>query len=162
MINSRHRRFYSKQENLKSIPKMEIKSGMMVEFNYRDKDNKPSRPLVLVLDTDEYTTTMKKNFSGLNLNYLPHTEIEKLFENISQRVGWELDKQTNFPKLDLYEEENVGVRPMVIFKPFIKAKILNRFDAWRTYKYRQVKTVKQIKYKFQSNKLSKIYENLMK
>ena len=162
MINSRHRRFYSRQEDFKTIPKLQIKSGMIVDFNYRDKDNSPSRPLVLVMDTDEFTTANKKKFSGLNLNYLPHTEIEKLFENIITRVGWELDKETNFPKLDLYEEENIGVRPRVIFKPFIKTKILNRFDAWRTYKYRQVKTVRQIKYQFKSDKLTEIYTNITK
>tara|TARA_R100000664_G_scaffold12974_1_gene20873 strand:- start:65 stop:553 length:489 start_codon:yes stop_codon:yes gene_type:complete len=162
MINSRHRRFYSKNEDIKTIPKLQIKTGMIVEFNYRDKDKSPSRPLVLVMDTDEYTTSMKKKFSGLNLNYLPHVEIEKLFENIITKVGWELDKETNFPKLDLYEEENIGVRPRVIFKPFIKTKILNRFDAWRTYKYRQVKTVRQIKYRFKSEKLSEIYKDLTK
>ena len=162
MINSRHKRFYSKNEDIRTIPKLQIKTGMIVEFNYRDKDKSPSRPLVLVMDTDEYTTSKKKKFSGLNLNYLPHTEIEKLFENIITKVGWELDKETNFPKLDLYEEENIGVRPRVIFKPFIKTKILNRFDAWRTYKYRQVKTVRQIKYRFQSESLSKIYKDLTK
>jgi len=141
---------------------MQIKSGMIVEFNYRDKNNEPSRPLVLVLDTNEFVTANKKTFSGVNLNYLPHTEIEKLFERIITKVGWELDKETNFPKLDLYEEENIGVRPSVVFKPFIKTKILNRFDAWRTYKYRQVKTVRQIKYRFQSESLSKIYKDLTK
>ena len=162
MINSRHKRFYSKNEDIRTIPKLQIKTGMIVEFNYRDKDKSPSRPLVLVMDTDEYTTSQKKKFSGLNLNYLPHTEIEKLFENIITKVGWELDKETNFPKLDLYEEENIGVRPRIIFKPFIKTKILNRFDAWRTYKYRQVKTVRQIKYRFKSENLSEIYKDLTK
>ena len=162
MINSRHKRFYSKNEDIRTIPKLQIKTGMIVEFNYRDKDKSPSRALVLVMDTDEYTTSKKKKFSGLNLNYLPHTEIEKLFENIITKVGWELDKETNFPKLDLYEEENIGVRPRIIFKPFIKTKILNRFDAWRTYKYRQVKTVRQIKYRFKSENLSEIYKDLTK
>ena len=162
MINSRHKRFYSKNEDIRTIPKLQIKTGMIVEFNYRDKDKSPSRPLVLVMDTDEYTTSKKKKFSRLNLNYLPHTEIEKLFENIITKVGGELDKETNFPKLDLYEEENIGVRPRIIFKPFIKTKILNRFDAWRTYKYRQVKTVRQIKYRFKSENLSEIYKDLTK
>ena len=162
MINSRHKRFYSKNEDIRTIPKLQIKTGMIVEFNYRDKDKSPSRPLVLVMDTDEYTTSKKKKFSGLNLNYLPHTEIEKLFENIITKVGWELDKETNFPKLDLYEEENIGVRPKIIFKPFIKTKLLNRFDCWRTFKYRKVKTAKQIKYRFKSKNLSEIYKDLTK
>tara|TARA_E500000331_G_scaffold342194_1_gene375493 strand:+ start:639 stop:1127 length:489 start_codon:yes stop_codon:yes gene_type:complete len=162
VINSRHRRFYSGRSDKKSIPKLQIKSGMVVEFNYRDENENPSRPLVLVMDTNEFATDDKKSFSGLNLNYLPHTEIEKLFERIFTKVGWELDKETKFPKLNLYEEENIGVRPIVIFKPFIKTKLLNRFDCWRTFKYKKVKTAKQIKYQFKSKSLSKIYENLKK
>ena len=72
MINSRHRRFYSKQEkDKKSIGKLQIKSGMIIEFNYRDKSGKPSKPLVFVMDTNEYVAKDKKTFSGVNLNYVP-------------------------------------------------------------------------------------------
>ena len=45
MINSRHRRFYSKREDKKKLPKMQIKSGMIIEFMYRDRNGNPSRPL---------------------------------------------------------------------------------------------------------------------
>ena len=162
MINSRHRRFYSKREDKKKLPKMQIKSGMIIEFMYRDRNGNPSRPLVFVMDTNEYVAANKKTFSGLNLNHLPHTEVEKMFINMGTKVGWELDLETKFPKLDLYEEENVGVRPSVIFKPFVKAKILNRFDCWRTYKYNGVKSVSIIKWKFQSKELKDIYKNLSK
>ena len=162
MINSRHRRFYSKQKDKVTIAKLNIKSGMIVEFSYRDSAGNPSKPLVLVMDTEEYVETSKKNFTGINLNYLPHTEIEKLFVNIGTKVGWELDKQTNFPKLNLYEEEDIGLRPSIIFKPFVKTKLLNRFDCWRTYKYDNVKSTRQIKYQFESPKLSEVYEGLTK
>lgn len=141
---------------------MQIKSGMIVEFMYRDRNDNPSRPLVFVMDTNEYVASNKKTFSGLNLNHLPHTEVEKMFINMGTKVGWELDLETKFPKLNLYEEENVGVRPSVVFKPFVKAKILNRFDCWRTYKYNGVKSVSHIKWKFQSKELKDIYKNLEK
>ena len=78
------------------------------------------------------------------------------------KTNFENDKETKFPKLDLYEEEDPsGLRPSVIYKPFIKSKLLNRFDCWRSYSYKNVaSSVKQIKWNFQSKKLSKVYENL--
>tara|TARA_R100000988_G_scaffold11939_1_gene6724 strand:- start:106 stop:588 length:483 start_codon:yes stop_codon:yes gene_type:complete len=160
VINSRHRRFYPKKDDKKIISPMNIKSGMIVEFQYRDKDNNKSIPLVFVVDTDEYGTRDKKLFHGLNLNHMPHTEVEKFFQAMGNKVGWELDKQSKFPKMNIYEEEDAGIRPNVVYKPIIKAKVLNRFDCWRTYKYTRVKSVNQIKWNFQSKALKEIYKGL--
>ena len=160
MINSRHRRFYSKREDKVSIPKLQIKSGQIVEFNYRDKNNNPSKPLVFVMDTNEYVAKDKKTFSGVSLNYIPSMEIERLFKNIIKKTGFEIDKETKFPKINLYEEEDIGLRPSVIWKPFVKEKLMNRFDCWRTFKYTNVRNVKQIKYNFTSKELQKVYENI--
>ena len=160
MRNSRHRRFYSGRNDKKSIPPMDIKSGMIVEFQYRDRNNDKSIPLVFVVDTDEYGTKDKKLFHGLNLNHMPHTEVEKFFQAMGTKTGWELDKQSKFPKMNVYEEEDAGIRPDIFYKPIIKAKVLNRFDCWRTYKYTRVKSVKQIKWNFQSKALKEIYKGL--
>ena len=160
MRNSRHRRFYSGRNDKKSIPPMDIKSGMIVEFQYLDRNKDKSIPLVFVVDTDEYGTKDKKLFHGLNLNHMPHTEVEKFFQAMGTKTGWELDKQSKFPKMNLYEEEDTGLRPDVFYKPIIKAKVLNRFDCWRTYKYTRVKSVKQIKWNFQSKALKEIYKGL--
>ena len=160
MINSRHRRFYSKREDKVSIPKLQIKSGQIVEFMYRDKNGKKSKPLVFVMDTNEYVAKDKKTFSGVSLNYIPSMEIERLFKNIIKKTGFEIDKETKFPKINLFEEEDVGLRPSVIWKPFVKEKLMNRFDCWRTFKYTNVRNVKQIKYNFTSKELQKIYENI--
>ena len=161
MINSRHRRFYP-PKNQKTIPPMNIKSGMIVEFMYRDKNGKPSKPLVFVVDTDEYVARDKKVFHGINLNHIPHTEVEKFFKAMGNKVGWELDKQSKFPKMNLYEEEDTGIRPNVFYKPIIKAKVLNRFDCWRTYKYVRAKSVTQIKWNFESKALKEVYKDLEK
>ena len=99
MKNSRHRRFYSKTTDRKSIARMEINSGMIIEFNYRDKQKRPSRPLVFVMDTDEFVSKDKKIFHGVNLNYLPAMEVEKLFLNMMTKTGFEIDKETKFPKV---------------------------------------------------------------
>ena len=160
MRNSRHRRFYSKIENRKGIPKLQIKSGMIIEFNYKDKDGKPSKPLVFVMDTDEYVKREKKIFHGVNLNYLPHKEIEKLFQNVTKKAKFEIDKETKFPKVDLYEEEDAGLRPFIVFKPFVKAKLLPRFNCWRSYSYTNVRSVKQIKYQFQTSELKDVYKDM--
>ncbi len=160
MKNSRHRRFYSDRNDRKSIPPMDVKSGMIVEFQYLDRNKDKSIPLVFVVDTDEYGTKDKKLFHGLNLNHMPHTEVEKFFQAMGTKTGWELDKQSKFPKMNLYEEEDAGLRPDVFYKPIIKAKVLNRFDCWRTYKYTRVKSVKQIKWNFQSKALKEIYKGL--
>jgi len=160
MRNSRHRRFYSARNDKKSIPPMDIKSGMIVEFQYRDRNNDKSIPLVFVVDTDEYGTRDKKLFHGLNLNHMPHTEVEKFFQAMGTKTGWELDKQSKFPKMNIYEEEDAGIRPNLVYKPIIKAKVLNRFDCWRTYKYTRVKSAKQIKWNFQSKALKEIYKGL--
>jgi hypothetical protein len=160
MINSRHKRFYPKREDKIPIPKLQIKSGMIIEFNYRDKSGKPSKPLVFVMDTNEYVAKDKKTFSGVSLNYVPSMEIERLFRNIIKKTAFEIDKETKFPKLNLYEEEDIGLKPILIWKPFVKDKLMNRFDCWRTFKYKNVKNVKQIKYQFTSEKLKEVYKNL--
>ena len=38
MATSPHRRFYARQQDKVSIGKLQIKSGMIIEFNYRDKN----------------------------------------------------------------------------------------------------------------------------
>ena len=158
MQDARHRRFYLKKDNKKTIPKMQIKSGMIVEFMYVNKQGKPSRPLVFVMDTEEFD---KKLFHGVNLNYLPATEVETLFKNIMKKTDFEVDKETKFPKVNLYEEEDPGgIRPFVIFKPFVKSKLFPRFDCWRTFKYENVKNVRQIKWDFKSKALAEVYKKL--
>ena len=160
MRNQRHRRFYSKRTDKKRISPFNIKSGMLIEFNYLDRDNNKSLPLVFVVDTDEYGTRDKKVFHGINLNYLPPTEVEKFFVNMGNKAGWELDRESKFPKMNIYEEEDAGVRPNIFYKQIIKAKVLNRFDCWRTFKYTRAKSVKQIKWNFQSKELKEVYKNL--
>ena len=160
MRSQRHRRFYPKRTDKKTISPFNIKSGMIVEFAYLDKNNNQSMPLVFVVDTDEFGKRDKKVFHGINLNYMPHTEVEKFFENMGKKTGWELDRESKFPKMNIYEEEDTGVRPSIFYNQIIKAKILNRFDCWRTFKYTNVKNVKQIKYQFISKELKEVYKDL--
>lgn len=161
MREARHKRFYPKREDKKSIPKLQIKSGMIVEFIYRKKDNTTTRPLVFVMDTNEFVARDKKTFHGIDLNYLPSQEVEKFFINVMSKTGFEIDKETKFPKVNLFEEEDPsGIRPIIIFKPFVKAKLLDRFNCWRSYKYATVRNVEQVKWNFKSQILSEVYKDL--
>ena len=112
------------------------------------------------MDTNEYVAKDKKTFSGVSLNYIPSMEIERLFKNIIKKTGFEIDKETKFPKINLYEEEDIGLRPSVIWKPFVKEKLMNRFDCWRTFKYTNVRNVKQIRYQFTSKELKEVYKDI--
>ena len=62
-----HRKYYSAPQNKKMIGKYQIKNGMIVTFKYQTTGDKA--PLVFVMDTDEFTRSDKKSFSGINLNY---------------------------------------------------------------------------------------------
>ena len=149
-----HKKYYASSANRKLLPKFNINSGMIINFKYSGGSD--SKPLVFVMDTEEYKSPEKRNFSGINLNYLPIGDVNKLFLRMLSRVGWEYSKTTKMPKVDLYDEENPGVRPIVLYESFIKKQLLNRRDCWRTYKYMKCSLVEQIKFDFDVPPLNKI------
>ena len=50
--------------------------GMIITFNYSEKNVMDPRPILLYLNTDK----KNKNLEGLNLNYLNSTKLKKLFK----------------------------------------------------------------------------------
>ena len=50
--------------------------GMIITFNYSEKNVMDPRPILLYLNTDKKS----KNIEGLNLNYLNSTKLKKLFK----------------------------------------------------------------------------------
>jgi hypothetical protein len=154
MASFNHRRFYQKPEQRKIITKMEITNGMIITFRYKGGTDK--RPLLFVMDTDEYIPREKRDFSGINLNYLTIGEINTLFLKILNQTGWEYDLITKMPKVDIWDEENPGPRPIKIYESVIKKQVLNKRDCWRTYKYSKVNIVEQINFKFTVPPLNKI------
>ena len=152
-----HRKYYTQPLNRKRIGKYRIVNGMLITFRYKSKSD--ITPLVFVMDTDEYVTpSEKKSFSGVNLNYLPLGELNRFFVMVLQRAPWEQDKTTGMPKVDLYDDENPGVRPNIIYENIVKPKILQKRDAWRTYKYNKITHVEQIAFTF----TDKILNDLVK
>ena len=160
-----HRRYYNSMKNRKQIAKFDIKSGMIVTFGYRGYDK---NPLVFVMGTDEYVAPEKKMFHGVNLNYIPLGEINQLFVRILQRVGWEVDKATKMPKIDIFDEEDPGFRVEPIFNSIVKPRLIDRGrDCWRTYKYSKLMgSIQIIKFNFNISPLKEImspdFKNLPK
>ena len=154
-----HKKYYLNPKNRKHINKFDIKSGMVINFPY--KGNSDRRPLVFVMHTDEYAKPDKKSFSGINLNYLATNEINKFFIKLSKLIDWELDVKTQLPKLDLWEEEDPGVRPIRIYNSIVKKDLLKRKDCWRTYKYDKVKIVEVIGFEFDVEPLKSLIKELV-
>ena len=50
--------------------------GMIITFNYSEKNVMDPRPILLYLNTDK----QNKNLEGLNLNYLNPSKLKKLFK----------------------------------------------------------------------------------
>ena len=150
-----HRKYYSSMKNRKAIGKFDIKTGMIINFSY---DGYDKRPLVFVVDTNEYAQVDKKTFSGVNLNYISIGEVNKLFTRMLEKAGWELDKKTKLPKVDLFDEEDPGVKIEPIYNSIIKSTLLNRRkDCWRTYKYKKIKgSVEVVRFEFTISPLKEI------
>jgi hypothetical protein len=149
-----HRRFYSAAKSRIQIPKFDIKAGMIVTFPYRGYDK---RPLIFVMDTDEFVKSDKKSFSGINLNYLPIAEVNKFFIKLLNRAGWEVDRKTKAPKVDLWDEDDPGVKVKTLYNALVKKQLLDRGkDCWRTYKYSKVRSVFQVKFEFDISPLREI------
>tara|TARA_Y100000034_G_scaffold111980_1_gene145568 strand:- start:18 stop:560 length:543 start_codon:yes stop_codon:yes gene_type:complete len=151
-----HRKYYQKAENRRFINKFNINTGMIITFRY--VGSKDPKPLVFIMDTDEFTTADKKSVSGINLNYLPIGEVNRLFIRILGNVAWELDIQTRFPKVNFWDEEEPGIKPNIIYDKIIKPELLPRRDCWRTYKYNKIASVEQIIFEFDAKPLNQLSE----
>ena len=150
-----HRKYYQKEHDRKFISKYNIDSGMIVTFRY--PGNKVKRPLVFVMDTDEYVTpATKKTFSGINLNYLTIGELNNFFIKMLNKVGWEVDNHTGRPKVDLWDDEDPGFKPKVIYDSLVKKPILSKRDCWRKYKYNKISQAEQVTFDFQVEPLSEL------
>ena len=158
MAKYNHKRFYSKPEQRKIIPRYEITNGMIINFRYKGS-NYDKRPLVFVMDTDEFVKQKEKKFSGINLNYLPIGDVNKFFMRVLTKTGWEYSKITKMPKVDIWDEENPGLRPKILYESVVKKSLLNRRDCWRTYKYHKCSGIEQINFKFNTYPLTKLLES---
>ena len=141
--SNRHKRFYPKKTDRVDLSKFNVKSGMIVEFPYKTSE-RTTRPLVFVMDTEENSQGKKKKFSGLNLNYLPISEIEKFFTQMLSIADFEIDRHTDCPK--------------VIYDKLVKKSILPKYPCWRSYSYHRITDIYQIRFHFTTPPRNLIYE----
>ena len=151
-----HRKYYQSNENRRFINKYNINTGMIITFRYVGSVD--PKPLVFIMDTNEFVPSEKKTMSGINLNYIPIGELNRLFIRMLSNAGWELDVQTNFPKVNLWDEDDPGIRPEIIYERIIKPDLLPRRDCWRTYKYTKMASVEQVIFDFDVQPLNKLKE----
>ena len=151
-----HKKYYIEPNNQKMISKYNIRTGMIITFPYSAYDKKP---LVFVMDTQEIGKSDEKSFSGINLNYLPIKEINKFFIKALNKMSWENDKRTKFPRGRLLDDEVAGLRPITLYQSLIKRTLLQKRNCWRTYKYNKIKTAMQIKFKFEEPPLNQIWQD---
>jgi len=153
----RHYNNYSLSSDTKIINKWDVQAGQIVTFRYKShiQKLKDRRPLLFVLDTDEYNPDPTiRALHGVNLNYIPEGEVEKMFLRILERVGWDIHKQTGFPRVDVWDEADTkAMRPVILYNTIIKPFVMPRFHCWRTYKYRTITTVEAVKYNFDAKPL---------
>ena len=107
------------------------------------------------MDTNEYVKPVDKDFSGINFNYVSIDEINHFFIRLLNIAKWEVGA-TGFPKVDIFDEDDPGARPEIVYTKEVKTRLLQKRDCWRTYKYNKVNTVEQVNFRFNVSPLDEI------
>ena len=152
-----HSRYYQGINFQKTISKFNIRTGMIVSFPYPGPVDRS--PTVFVMDTQEGGKPDENSFSGINLDYLPIREVNQFFIRALEKMSWELDKKTKFPRGRLYDEEVGGIKPIALYNSIVKKTLLSKRDCWRTYKYHKIKQVTQVRWKFFEPPLNQIWQD---
>ena len=155
MTLNNHRIFYNDVENKRSISKNDITNGMIINFRYNTGSDK--NPLVFVLDTQIGKGSNKRSFSGINLNYLSVSQINRFFLRLLSRVGWEYDKKTNMYRVEILDEgATKGINPLQIYESLVKPQLVSNTNCWRIYKHSKITAIHQIRFDFEIPPLNKI------
>ncbi len=134
--------------------KIGLKPGMILKFNYYQKNVFDKYPMILYLYRDR-----KKNLiHGLNLNYLLENEVRLLFGDMSQKVNTILlEKDDPLNKLGapytFLKFKNVGEVAKAerrdtyrfVIKDFMEKR---KLDIYRTYFWNSINNLKVIQYQF--------------
>ncbi len=134
--------------------KIGLKPGMILKFNYYQKNVFDKYPMILYLYRDR-----KKNLiHGLNLNYLLENEVRLLFGDMSQKVNTILlEKDDPLNKLGapytFVKFKNVGEVAKAerrdtyrfVIKDFMEKR---KLDIYRTYFWNSINNLKVIQYQF--------------
>ena len=151
-------RHFNRLYNRRRISKWETTNGMILELNYKAQNIQDPKPLIFVIDTDEYNPVRRmKKISGVNLNYLNETIIEEFFQQILKYTAWVRDDLTKSLKIDVRDEEAPSTfRPKILYQNIVKSKLLSRYDCYRSYLYDNLASVYDVNYKFKRYPLSEL------
>jgi|TARA_Y100000310_G_scaffold325154_1_gene388199 hypothetical protein len=148
-------KYFPKGSDKKTIGKYEIQAGqiILIRYNSQIKKLKDRLPLVFVVDTDRYGSGTKA-IHGLNLNYIPDGEAEKMFLHFLTKTGWDKHRKSTFPRVNIWDEKDtIAARTESIYNTIIKPLILPRYSCWRTYKYSSMSSVEVVRYNFNAKPL---------
>jgi hypothetical protein len=126
----------------RSKVKGKFKPGHIIRFSYSGKNVHDKNPYVLYLGKD------KKNLlHGLNINYVSEDQLQTIIkitgETLTKRSKF-LDKlRLPFFKVDISNSQKFYYSRL---KKVLKSKITN--SVYRTYKMKEIKSVKIIDYRF--------------
>lgn len=133
------------------IAKFDLTPGMFIEFNYRGKQIKDGKPLVLLLGLDNKNNLMH----CININYLYEADVQNLFKKISQKtpiifdddydkaktnVRMESARVTFSKRLDGYDLYSKIIRPVLFGTDRTK-------NCYRTYKINKITNLNLVSYK---------------
>ena len=153
-----HLKFYKERENRTTISRHSVSTGQIVTFKYPSATS-DKEPLLFVLDTDMRNRKIENNsISGINLNYMTVTHINRFFVKVLQKAPWKKDESTKFSRVDLHDEgASGGVTPAVIYEGVVKKNVLNRVNCWRKYKFNKMSgNVQHVNFKFNVSPLKEL------
>ena len=125
-------------------------NGMVVRFFHNKTGIHDIKPLVFIMDTDEFNSKPdKRSISGINLNYLPETTVQKMFTRLSRDLPMTDTKHGHsFTRFAIRDEENPsGLPGHLIYSKIISPIIVKEWDCYRTYLYKNLNSVQIINYK---------------
>ena len=164
---------YNHSRRIKDLQPAKIKSlypGTTVQFKYKGENIFDKKPMVLVLWNDYG----ESKIHGINLNYLIESKIKNLFDKIIERgnILTEEDQSEDYddtlPYRNLLKDpytrlqlptykENRGGNPLsksearkqmdVLYQKVLK-KIVSKEDMYRSYKIKNMKSIKVVRYNF--------------
>jgi len=104
--------------------------------------------------------TENNSVSGINLNYLTATHINRFFVKVLSKASWRKDESTKFSRVNLHDEGSAGgVSPSIIYESVVKKSVLNRVNCWRKYKFTKMSgNVQHINFKFNVSPLKELME----
>ena len=136
--------------SFEEVNKWTMINAMVVRFFHNTTGIHDRKPLVFILDTDEFNPNPKKrSISGINLNYLPEPIIQKLFTKLSKQLTLTDTKHGhNFVRFAIKDEEDPkGTPGDIIYQKIIAPMLIKQWDCYRTYLYNNLTRCELIDYR---------------